>query len=283
MVRYVTRYLYILSLFCLSIAQQRSNIQAAIRSGINTHGKSRAPQQSKQPQRPTKKPQKRGTSVPPPPSPSPQNLVAKQKQHFIKERKKDVAADVTKAVVAPFAEGSYILKRVTKCGKTWKVTPVEPSTWIGSEVFPRDGECASMVHKQETEGDPLYDGVCENNRVVAFPKCGISLIVPHKSASSMVYGIFENICGAPSFEVITGQHFSGFGFDHTQDKIQLNRSLQSTIKTTDLFSEMKATADNSEAANSTSNEGLFVVAILRDPIDRVVGMFNMMGRNNRHN
>lgn len=286
---------------CVSLAQQHPKHEpyVALRNKLNQPNSRRAPQQPGRQRSSHLKPKTGKKQVP--------LIVIQETQpttktkvyggSFLNNRKKRIG-NSTKLVVAPFAESASVLNRIQACSKLWKVSPIEPSTWTGSKVFPANNSCKTMIHTNENNEK---DEACVQNRFATFPKCGISLIVPHKSASSMIFAQFENICGEVNFEAMVDGHIEkhGFGFDHKQDTINTNdekvkKGEQSSRKGgggggggeragtesgTTIRRErslLDITGGGDSNAVIDDEEKRYVVAVFRDPIDRVIGMFNMM-------
>ena len=163
--------------------------------------------------------------------------------------------------------------------------PNEPGWWDAPAVFPAHQNCT---------GQPLYgngaasqlvrsieDSVCDNTRLASFPNCSLTVVVPHKSASSMVLGQFENICGSPQFHTTIGLKSNGFGFDHRQDasreqhqRRHLAGRTSRTLKALDRrfqWTSLNTTLGAEE--NPFISTNLFTVLILRDPVERAIGMY----------
>jgi len=107
-----------------------------------------------------------------------------------------------------------VQQRVKDCGLRWHILPDAPGHWAGEESFLGCTRCASKPKSASREAD-----VCLHPRTSFFAKCNVSVILPHKSASSMLLGQFEDICGKPTEQI--GGHFIG---EHVQDRLPTNTS-----------------------------------------------------------
>ena len=159
-----------------------------------------------------------------------------------------------------YKQSSAVADRVNECAKRWRVAPASPNWWYGDGFTAGSTklQCARHAKGTPNKETSRYDP-CLNPRMVSFPLCNLTIVIGHKSASSMVLGQFENICKSASFYDMKGRATSngGFKFDHSQD------ILGSNTRNLDV-------ADNTELVSP-----LFTVFVLRDPYERAMGMYNM--------
>ena len=167
--------------------------------------------------------------------------------------------------IAPHAN-SMLQQRVKDCGEHWQIKPDDPGFWRGDHVFPANpGRCSQCP----TEAENI---ACLDARTTYFMECNVTVVLPHKSASSMLLGQFENICGKPTLQV--GGHFGG---DHLQDRISEPSGTANGRRLAGPPSTSNCGSNFEHPSRHAKSNGSFVVFFLRDPYERAIGMYNMLG------
>jgi hypothetical protein len=126
--------------------------------------------------------------------------------------------------------------------------------------------------------------VCIHPRTSYFAKCNVSVILPHKSASAMLLGQFEDICGKATEQI--GGHYSG---EHVQDRLPTHAGEGATRRLDGSIAAqpLKYVSAHNEASKSSGcgehniakpdlSRGGFLVFFYRDPRERAIGMYNIL-------